>query len=398
MLNIEETKNYRFSFFHLGFRPFFLLAGLFALISMLIWASLYSSNNFLPVGNALSTINWHAHEMLYGYTFAVIAGFLLTAIRNWTGELTLNGIPLLLLALLWFFARLAPFINHPNALMAMAIFDLGFNLALFFTVLQPIIKVKQWKQTGLALIVLLLSLSNLLFYLGLFNQLDTGITWSLYSGIYLTIFLIMLMGRRVIPFFIEKGVDENFSANNYQWLDIGIIILMPLFWISDIFLEYSVFSAYIALLLFLFNALRLHGWYSAGIWRKSLLWILYIAYAWITAAFGLKAAGLWLSINPMLTIHAFTFGGIGLMTLGMMARVALGHTGRNVFEPPTILKWIFISAIAGSIVRVLLPLFVPQFYSLWISLSQILWIISFGFFVFIYAPILYKPRIDGKYG
>jgi len=146
------------------------------------------------------------------------------------------------------------------------------------------------------------------------------------------------------------------------------------------------------------TSLRLHGWYSAGIWRKSLLWILYIAYAWITAAFGLKAAGLWLSINPMLTIHAFTFGGIGLMTLGMMARVALGHTGRNVFEPPTILKWIFISAIAGSIVRVLFPLFVPQFYSLWISLSQILWIISFGFFVFIYAPILYKPRIDGKYG
>lgn len=398
MLNIEETKTYRFSFLHLGFRPFFLFASLFAVISMLIWAGLYTTQSILPVQNTLPAISWHAHEMLYGYTLAVIAGFLLTAVHNWTGVQTLNGIPLLLLALVWLLARIFPFINHPDSLMVMAIFDLGFNILLCLAILYPITKVKQWKQMGLWLTVFLLSISNMLFYLGLFNKLDTGITLSFYSGIYLIVYLIMLMGRRVIPFFIEKGVDETVSLTNYQWLDISIIILMPLFWISEVFIGQPTFAASIALLLFILNALRLKGWYTAGIWNKPLLWILYLAYGWLVLGFALKAAGLFLTINPMLAIHAFTFGGIGLMTLGMMARVALGHTGRNVFSPPAILNWIFLAAVTGSIIRVLLPLFAPQLYSLWISLSQALWIISFGLFVFIYAPILYKPRIDGKYG
>jgi len=398
MLNIEETKTYRFSFLHLGFRPFFLFASLFAVISMLIWAGLYTTQSILPVQNTLPAISWHAHEMLYGYTLAVIAGFLLTAVHNWTGVQTLNGIPLLLLALVWLLARIFPFINHPDSLMVMAIFDLGFNILLCLAILYPITKVKQWKQMGLWLTVFLLSISNMLFYLGLFNKLDTGITLSFYSGIYLIVYLIMLMGRRVIPFFIEKGVDETVSLTNYQWLDISIIILMPVFWISEVFVDQPAFAASTALLLFGLNALRLKGWYTPGIWNKPLLWILYLAYGWLVLGFALKAAGLFMIINPMLAIHAFTFGGIGLMTLGMMARVALGHTGRNVFAPPAILKWIFLAAVAGSIFRVLLPLFAPQFYALWISLSQAMWIISFGLFVFIYAPILYKPRIDGKYG
>lgn len=398
MLNIEETKTYRFSFLHLGFRPFFLFASLFAVISMLIWAGLYTANSSLPVQNALPAISWHAHEMLYGYTLAVIAGFLLTAVYNWTGVQTLNGIPLLLLALVWLLARIFPFINHPDSLMAMAIFDLGFNILLCLAILYPITKVKQWKQTGLWLTVFLLFISNMLFYLGLFNKLDTGITWSLYSGIYLIVFLIMLMGRRVIPFFIEKGVDETVLLTNYQWLDISIIILMPVFWISEVFVGQPAFAASIALLLFSLNALRLKGWYTTGIWNKPLLWILYLAYGWLVLGFALKSAELFVIINPMLAIHAFTFGGIGLMTLGMMARVALGHTGRNVFSPPAVLKWIFLAAVTGSIFRVLLPLLAPQFYSLWISLSQAMWIISFGLFVMIYTPILYKPRIDGKYG
>ena len=398
MLNIEQKANYRISFHHLGFRPFFLLGSLFAVVAMGIWFLQYHFN-LLPVQiSNLPVVFWHGHEMIFGYGVAVIAGFLLTAVRNWTGVQTLHGWPLLMLALLWLVARLLPFSGSSYAMTLMVVFDLGFNALLCLAILYPIVKVKQWSQLGVWLTLGLVCLANLLFYLGLLGQISSGMDKGLYAGLYLILSLIMLMGRRVIPFFIEKGVDEQAELRNYLWLDIASIILVLLFIAVQVFSTKPGLAALLATALFLLHSLRLAGWHTPGIWQKPLLWILYIAYGSIVLGFGLTALGNLGYINPKLATHTFAYGGVGLMTLGMMARVAYGHTGRDVFAPPPMLRWVFLLAVLGLLVRVALPVLLPAFYSLWVGLSQGLWILAFAAFSWAYGPLLVKPRVDGRYG
>lgn len=398
MLNIEENRQYRIAFHHLGFRPFFLFAGIYAVLAMFAWWWVYQYQPGLMFGAQLPAISWHAHEMIYGYTLAVIAGFLLTAVRNWTNVMTLHGAPLILLALVWLAARLAPWLPLPNAIIFMAVLDLGFNLLLLITVLLPILKARQKAQAGILLILLLILIGNVLFYLGSLGYLADGMRMSVHGGVYLVILLIMVMGRRVIPFFIEKGVDETVTLRNRIWLDTATPALMVLFIFSAVFTDFAMLAAACALALFLLQILRMYDWHTPGIWRKPLLWSLYIAYGWIALGFALYVLAASLQLNTMLALHAFAYGGIGLMTLSMMSRVVLGHTGRNVFQPPPVLRGVFILLIAGTVFRVLLPLALPGDYTLWIAVSQWLWIAAFAAFVMVYLPMLIKPRVDGRYG
>ncbi len=398
-MQIQETSTaHRFALHHLGFRPFFLLAGWFSVVTMALWLWLYHIDPTVLPLHDMTSITWHAHEMIYGYAMAVIAGFLLTAVRNWTNVDTLRGAWLLLLALLWLLARIAPFIDQPYAIKAMIILDLGFNLGLCAAVLHPIVKVRQWEQLAVWTKLTLLLLGNLLFYLGVLGIFADGLRWGLYTGLYIVLSLVLMMARRVIPFFIEKGVGYTVTLTNRRWVDIGSLILMLIFLVVEVYIPMPLVSACTALLLFLLHALRMAGWYTPGIWSKPLLWVLYLAYGWIVLGFAFKGLSYFMSINPMLAVHAFAYGGIGMMTIGMMARVALGHTGRNVFAPPAILLWVFLVFFIGSVTRVLLPLIAPAWYTLWIGVSQVSWIMAFALFSFIYTPMLIKPRIDGCYG
>jgi uncharacterized protein involved in response to NO len=394
---IVKKNTHRFALFHLGFRPFFLGAMVFAVASMLIWLLL-----FLPVGlsgpTTLSPRDWHAHEMIYGYGTAVIAGFLLTAIRNWTGIQTAHGPALILLFALWSAARLMPFIPTENSLPVMAGLDLLFMLALLLATFLPIGKAKQWNQLGIILIVVLLASSNLLFYLGMLKILEQGVEWGLYGGLYVVLGLIFIIGRRVIPFFIEKGVGGSITVKNWRWLDIANAVLFALFAILDVFTHYEQLIAGLALTLFILNSIRLYGWYAPGIFNKPLLWVLYLAYAFIVVGFAMKVIGFVSGLPASAHVHLFTVGGIGLMTTGMMARVTLGHTGRNVFEPPKILIAVFLMLLVSVVVRVFLPLLVGQHYLLWVMLSQLLWLAAFALLLWRYFPMLIKPRIDGRYG
>lgn len=398
MLNIEEKQNHRIALHHLGFRPFFLAGSLFAVIGMLLWLFQYHFNILFPVMDNLPIVYWHGHEMIFGYAMAVIGGFLLTAVRNWTNVQTLHGWPLLLLALLWLLARLMPFIDHPSAMLAMTVLDLGFNGLLCIALLYPILKVRQWTQIGIWLNVVFICTANLLFYFGLFGLISNGMEMGLYAGLYFIISLIMLMGRRVIPFFIEKGVDETVTLKNSLWLDNVSIVLVVAFIYLQVFTHHLNMATTLAFSLTLLHLWRITAWHTKGIWQKPLLWILYLAYASIVVGFIFTGLANLQYLSPLLATHAFGYGGIGLMTLGMMARVALGHTGRNVFDPPRVLFWVFTLAVAGAIARVGLPLLAPTMNTSWIGLSQGLWIIAFGTFSWVYAPMLIKARVDGRYG
>jgi uncharacterized protein involved in response to NO len=241
-------------------------------------------------------------------------------------------------------------------------------------------------------------LSNMLFYLGAGGIIEDGERWGLYSGIYMLIALVFVMARRVIPFFIEKGVDGQAEIKNWLWLDLSSLVLLIVLWIMDVFTNLEMAVSIVAGTLAALHAVRMAGWYTRQIWGKPLLWVLYIAYGSLTAGFALKAAEIWFGLSPYLSVHAFGYGGIGVMTMGMMSRVILGHTGRNVFEPPPILFWCFALLICGAVVRIVFPLLSMDLYLYWIGISQLLWIAAFIIFLVVYAPMLWSPRIDGRDG
>jgi uncharacterized protein involved in response to NO len=400
-IELQRPSTHRYALTQLGFRPFFLLAAGFAVLSMVLWMALYSfAWQGLPAH--YPSMTWHAHEMIFGYLLAVVAGFLLTAVKNWTGQQTLHKAPLMALALVWVLARLLPFSGLP--LMYTALADLSFQLVLTIALVQPIVRARQWQQLAIVGKLLFMLVANSLFYIGLVGVWSPGITLGLYMAFYLFVALTLTMARRVMPFFIEKGVGVAFTPRNYRWLDyasLGLFLSFMLTELSYIASGYAPLADLVtglALIQIPLHSLRLVGWYHPNIWRKPLLWVLYIAYSWFILGFVLKALSAWLPLSPWLALHAFAYGGLSLMTLGMMARVILGHTGRNVFAPPSLLTSIFLFIIAGAIVRVLCVALWPQAQAVWILLAQISWITAFTLFLWIYAPMLLKARVDGRYG
>ena len=398
MLNIQSaSQNYKIAFLHLGFRPFFTGAALFAIIAMSFWLAIYEIGLYIDL-KTLPTVLWHGHEMIYGYSMAVVAGFLLTAVRNWTGVMTLNGVGLLVLFLLWLIARIFHFIPLPYVSVITPIADLVFMLFLLVAIALPIINVRQWNQAGILIVLLLLFLANLLFYLSIAGLVRLTPQFGLYLGFYLILAMVFIMARRVVPFFIEKGVGYEVKLNNWLWLDVLSMILFGVFVASDLIWPDQQFVALLAGMLFILHSIRLIQWHTPGIWKKPLLWILYLGYGFITIGFALKAAVNLFGVSPFIAMHAFSVGGIGMMTLGMMSRVALGHSGRNVFAPPKVVYFIFSLMFLAAFFRVIMPLIMMSNYTLWIGISQIFWICSFVVFSFAYIPMLIKPRIDGQYG
>jgi uncharacterized protein involved in response to NO len=400
IINLEKPYTGKYALDHLGFRPFFLAAGLFALVSMIFWMGIYQFG-WLLLPSTYPPTFWHGHEMIFGYAVAVAAGFLLTAVKNWTNLPTISQQPLLILALLWFLARVLPF---TGLLHIAAVVDTLFLLWLSYEISHPIIKAKQWKQVALVGKVALLIPANIAFYLGLLGYWDAGMSVGLYAGFYILLALIFTMGRRVIPFFIERGVGCPFEAKNDVWIDRFSLILFLGFAVADVIaLTFGHATAhFIAGLLALaqvpLHAFRMVGWYHPNLWEKTLLWVLYLAYGWLVTGFFLKFLAVTGYALPWVALHAFAIGGIGMMTIGMMARVTLGHTGRNVIDPPQILIVVFLVLFCATFIRVLNTWLVPEFYGEWILSSQLLWITAFVLFVWHYAPMLIKPRIDGRYG
>jgi uncharacterized protein involved in response to NO len=394
MIDVNFSHKSKYPLFNLGFRPFFLCAGLFAVVSMMIWTLAYISHMHLPL-ITISPLQWHAHEMIYGYSVAVIAGFLLTAVKNWTNLQTLYGTPLLTLVTIWLTARILLFMDM---ILAAGIFDLSFLTLLCLAIISPIKEAKQWKQMAIVFKLLALLIANSLFYLGALDIVNNGIYLGIYAGLYLVISLIMMLGRRVIPFFIESGVDHYVKLHNSKSLDLSSLALFLIFFITELMQSYPMVSAYSALLIVAVNTIRLLGWYTQDIWKKPLLWSLYIAMWFITLGFFLHFLAYAVGISKFIAIHAFAYGGIGMMTLGMMSRVSLGHTGRNIDATPAGIQVAFICLCFGVLFRVLLCVIAPSYYTLWIGIAQVLWIVAFLIFSYLYYPILTNQRLDGKFG
>ncbi len=383
-----------FALFNLGFRPFFLGAAVFAIVSIGLWVPVFLSYIALPMGT-LSPFQWHSHEMIYGYAMAVIAGFLLTAVMNWTGIKTTHGRSLIQLFLLWLAARML-FLFGVQFLELAALSDMLFMFGLLGSVATPIIRVKQWQQLGILATVVLLTLGNLSFYLGAFGLLRDGSHFGIYVGLYTVIALIVIISGRVFPAFIRNGVAHNVAVSNPRWITNATLALFIVFFVNQLFIKNQAAQGFLSISLFTLNTIRLISWYSSGIWSKPLLWSLYLSVVFINIGFLLSAISVYAAISPYLAVHAFAIGGIGVVTLGMMARVSLGHTGRDIRSPPSLITFAFLLLVLGGIFRVGFPLVSMAYYTHWIVLAQVSWITAFALFLISFTEVLYLPRADGQ--
>lgn len=371
-------------FFDRAFRSFFLGGSFFAVISMFIWWLSLSGVGMLNFSGVVPA-DWHAHEMVFGYALATVTGFLLTAVMNWTGDNSASGTKLMVLFIPWVLARFGYLVDAPLELIA--ILDIGFTLGLFLHFFIPVYRAKLWKQGGLFTKFLLLFIANTVYYAGVFGWLKNGIDLGIIAGLFLVLAINLTMMRRLIPFFTVKALGLG-AEKNSKLLDglslVGFLGLM----IAAMFFPYHWATAVIAFPLAMVNAVRWKLWYHHRIWKVVLLWPLHVSYGFMTLGMGLYGfVGLGM-LSESLAIHALAAGGIGLLCSSIMARISLGHTNRNVFNPPKMVLWVFIILVVTSVIRVILPIILPEFYNLWIQLSQWSWTIGFLILSILYWSIL----------
>ncbi len=379
--------------FALGFRPFFLLAGYSGLLLMGLWVGLWHAG-LLPDAY-YGTVGWHSHEMLFGYAAAVFGGFLLTAVRNWTGLDTPVGGVLAGLAAVWLIPRILPWIPGLPGL-AIAVTDLLFLPLLTLALWRPLWQGKS--RVNRLFIPLLLTMAGA-------NALVHGeaLGWTEHTArtgtllmLDLIVLLLLWVSGRVIPFFVERAVPAS-DAKNRDWVERATFGGMLLLILAHLAEPHGYWSGWISLGMAALQAIRLAGWHHKGVWRLPILWVLIIGYAWVAVAFLLQALAHWGLITPSPAIHAFTVGLIGVVTLGMMARVSLGHTGRPM-QASRAMAVAFVLLNLGALFRALGPALVPAWWVLWVVLAGLCWIIAFAIFVAVYTPVLLRPRIDGQPG
>jgi len=388
-INSAPRRN---SLLALGFRPFFLAAGASAALLMGIWLAMLKG--WVPAEHYYGSTNWHGHEMLFGYAAAVITGFLLTATRNWTGIDTLTGPKLGALALLWLAARLAPFLPVPDAIVALL--DLAFFPALAANLLYPL-----WEGTNRANRVFLALMAGMWLAAVLVHLQALGIAAGSASRgdrlmLDLVLLTLLVVAGRIMPFFTKSGLPGARPVTR-PVVERLTFMLAPLAAAAHLASPWPTLTGAFALSLAGVQAVRLAGWYDKRAWGVPILAVLYAGYLWLVVGFALDGlAGLGI-LPPFPALHALTTGAIGVFTLGMMARVTLGHTGRTMRSGP-LTNLAFVIANLAALSRVLLPLVIPTAYTTWLYISGLLWILAFALFLWVHAPMLIAPRADGRPG
>lgn len=380
----------RFALFDLGFRPFYLLASVFSALSILLWMA--QTAGWLPYAYLRGPM-WHGHELLFGYALAVIAGFLLTAVRVWTGQPTATGAPLMALAALWVLGRVL--VLTPLALAA-AVVNAAFPLALAVAIGIPLLRARNVRNYFFIGLMVVMSALILVLHLALLAVFELPPRMGLLLGLDVVLFIMAVMGGRVIPMFTNGGVPGAGAARHalVEKLALGSVLLL---FVADMLPIAPAVVAAIALFGAIAHGVRLFLWRSWRTLRVPLVWVLHAAYAWIVAYLALRALAAMGWIAQSFAIHALTVGAIGGLTLGMMTRTARGHTARPLVADGFELTCFVLIQLA-ALVRVFSGLVAPGLYLVSIQLSGMLWVAAFGLFAIRYWPVLTRPRLDGNPG
>ncbi|QXI36530.1 NnrS family protein [Pseudomonas xantholysinigenes] len=393
MLVQPVTARPRQALWALGFRPFFLGGSLFALLALLLWAGvLVGALQPNPPGGMLA---WHRHEMLFGFAAAIIAGFLLTAVQNWSGIPGLGGRPLQGLFLLWLLGRASWFLLLPAWLILLI--QGAFLPLVALALARPIIRRRLRNNYPIVILVLLIGACQWLTLAGWLTQNETWQRRGVLAGLWLVAAMMSVLGGRVIPFFTRRGLGNLSPTPARPWLDracLACSVALPLSYVVGLNDRPQPPMALLFAALALLHGARLVLWHDRGLWRVPLLWSLHLAYAWlIPACLGLALWHAGVAINPSLATHALTVGAMTGLIVAMMARVSLGHTGRPLQVPRSI-GWAFALIQLAALARVL----VVPFTSLALELSVLLGSGALLIFLWHYLPILTRPRVDGMPG
>lgn len=381
--------------FGLGFRPFFLGAGAFAVLAVALWAA--SFLGWLPIAPRGGALAWHLHEMTFGFACAVIGGFLLTAVQNWTNSPGLRGAPLAALFGLWLAARIGwlwPALPWP----LLAGLELAFLPALAARLGWQLGRAGQRRNYPLVALLALLTLADAVATCAVRDNDFALLRQAVWAALWLIGAVIALIGARVIPLFTANGLGLPPPAPVSPWeprLAMGGFVLLAALAGAGAGLAPEPWFAPLLLALALLHARRVVRWYRPGIWRVPLLWSLHVAYAWLALA--LLALAAWHAGAPVVgsaALHAFTVGTVGGLTLAMMARVSLGHTGRSL-TPPRAIAIAFAAVALAAAARAGLVGVAPR---LGVTLAAVAWCLGFGVFVVCYAPMLWRARVDGRPG
>jgi len=377
-----------FALWNLGFRPFFLLASIFSALSIVLWAAQFSG--WLPAAYMRSGV-WHAHEMLFGFTTAVIAGFLLTAVRNWTRMDTARGPGLMALVLLWILGRIAVATEwHVFS----AVVNAAFPIAVAVSIGIPLQRSHNSRNYFFVGLLVLMAGLVLAVHLALPERLGLSAASGLQLALDLVLFIMAVMGGRVIPMFTNNGVAGADATRKALIEKLALGSITVLFAADALHLP-DTYVAIVAVIGALSHGARLCLWKPWRTLATPLVWILHAAYAWIVIHLMLRhfAAMHWVSASS--ATHALTVGAIAGLTMGMMSRVSLGHTGRPL-KVTRVETAAFFLVQAAALVRVFGEIALPVWYMLSIEVSAVLWAAAFGLFAIRYWPVLTRPRLDGK--
>lgn len=379
-----------FALWELGFRPFYLLASVFAALSIGLWAIQFAGWLGMPY---LRGPAWHAHEMLFGFTLAVVTGFLFTAGRNWSGQPTPTGLLLAMLSLLWVAGRLL--VLTPLGWTA-ALVNTAFTLSVAGALALPLAAAGNRRNYFFVALLLLMAVAQFTFHLGQLGVLQLPAWNATQLGLDAVLVIMGVMAGRVVPMFTNNGVPGAGARTQPGLEKLAMGLLLALL-AADALAATGWMKATLALVAAAAHTARWLLWKPWKTLRAPLVWVLHAGYAWIPVHLALRGFSElgWLPTSA--AIHALTVGAAGGLIIGMMTRTARGHTARPL-RADRLDVTCFALVLAAATVRVLLPLAAPGLTLHAVVASAMLWSAGFALYSIAYWPALTQPRLDGKPG
>lgn len=376
-----------------GFRPFFLGAGVFAATAMALWIGALAG--LWPLAGGYGALAWHAHEMIFGYSAAVIAGFLLTAVPNWTGRPPIAGWRLALLFLLWCAGRTAFLVTGSTGPWPAVVVDSLFLPCILLVAAREVFVGRNWRNLNLLALVALLAAANIGFHAEVLSAGRAGITSR--AAVAVIVALITSIGGRIIPSFTRTYLSGQRAAhlpvpfNRFDMVSLAVSAVALIFWVVAPHLD-ATGVLFLAAALFQFT--RISRWAGLYTRREPLVFVLHLGYVFVPLGFLL--GGIAILVPGTLTgtapMHAWTVGAIGVMTLAVMTRASLGHTGRAL-KASKLTVFVYTAIIASAVLRIAAGTVATAAFGL-IELAGLAWIAGFALFVALYAPILVRARLD----
>jgi len=384
--------------FAYGFRPFFLAAGLFAVLAMVAWAWIIITGR-APFG-ALPAHLWHGHEMLFGFIGAAIAGFLLTAVPSWTGSRGFAGAPLVVLTVAWLTGRIAFAAAGLLPWPVIAAAELCFLPLLAFLIGRALLRERNRNFPMLVIVALLWGIDA--WFMEALRRGDPALaSRALAAGIGVVLLLVTIIGGRIVPSFTANALRQRGITAEIRSrvpVETAVIGAMALAVLVDALFPRHWVAGLVAAIAAAAQAVRLAGWRSLRTLDEPIVWVLHAAYAWLPIGLALKAVHLLSGAGGATHWqHALAIGVAATMILAVMTRAALGHTGRPLVVARAIAA-AYALLLGAALVRVFGPALAPASYPVTIEVAALLWLAAWAIYVVVYAPILTRVRADGKPG